>query len=83
MYIRELNMKVAKWGNSLAIRIPRDVADALGINEGDEVQLSPADKPVIGIARQMSREEVLERLRRFEGLLPPGYKFDRSHAYGG
>jgi antitoxin MazE len=81
MYIRELNMKVAKWGNSLAIRIPKDVAEALGINEGDEVQLTPADKPVIGIARQMNREEALERLDRFRGLLPPGYKFDRRDAY--
>ncbi|HEX8466183.1 MAG TPA: AbrB/MazE/SpoVT family DNA-binding domain-containing protein [Allosphingosinicella sp.] len=76
-------MKVAKWGNSLAIRIPKDVAEALGINEGDEVQLSPADKPVIGIARQMTREEALERLDRFQGLLPPDYKFKRSDAYGG
>ncbi len=74
-------MKVAKWGNSLAIRIPKDVAETLGIEEGDEVQLSPADKPVIAIARQMRREEALERLSRFQGLLPPGYKFDRSDAY--
>ena len=76
-------MKVAKWGNSLAIRIPKDVAEALGLNEGDEVQLSPAEKPVIGIARQMSREEALARLDRFRGLLPAGYKFKRSDAYGG
>jgi antitoxin MazE len=76
-------MKVAKWGNSLAIRIPRDVAETLGIREGDEVQLSPADRPVIGIARQLSREEALARLDRFQGLLPAGYKFKRSDAYGG
>jgi antitoxin MazE len=82
MYILELTMKVARWGNSLAIRIPKDVAEALGISEGDEVQLAPAEKPVIGIARQMSREEALERLDRFQGLLPPGYKFKRSDAYG-
>lgn len=82
MYIQELNMKVAKWGNSLAIRIPKDVAETLGINEGDEVQLTPAEKPMIGIAREMTREEALARLDRFRGLLPPGYKFDRSDAYG-
>ena len=75
-------MKVAKWGNSLAIRLPKDVAAALGISEGDEVELSPMEKPVIGIARQMSREEAVERLKRFQGLLPPGYKFDRGDAYG-
>ncbi|HEY0130394.1 MAG TPA: AbrB/MazE/SpoVT family DNA-binding domain-containing protein [Allosphingosinicella sp.] len=74
-------MKVAKWGNSLAIRIPKDVAEALELKEGDEIELAPAEKPVIGIARRMSREEALERLKRFRGLLPAGYKFDRSDAY--
>jgi antitoxin MazE len=74
-------MKVAKWGNSLAIRIPKDVAQALELKEGDEVELSPSDKPVIGIARQMTRKEAIERLKRFRGLLPPGYKFDRKDAY--
>lgn len=74
-------MKVAKWGNSLAIRIPKDVAEALELKEGDEVELSPSDKPVIGIARQMSRKEAIERLKRFRGLLPAGYKFDRNDAY--
>lgn len=80
MYIRELNVKVAKWGNSLAIRIPKDVAEALGIKEGDEVELSPSDKPVIGIARHMTREEAIRQLRRFEGTMPADYKFDRDEA---
>jgi antitoxin MazE len=80
MYIQELNMKVAKWGNSLAIRIPKDVAETLGIKEGDEVELSPSDKPVIGIARQMTREEAIRGLRKFRGLMPPDFKFDRDEA---
>jgi antitoxin MazE len=80
MYIRELNMKVAKWGNSLAIRIPKDVAEALGISEGDEVELRPADKPIIGIARQMTREEAIRQLRSFRGTMPADYKFDRDEA---
>lgn len=80
MYIRELNMKVAKWGNSLAIRIPKDVAEALGIHEGDEIELRPAEKPVIGIARQMTREEAIRQLRSLRGTMPVGYKFDRDEA---
>jgi len=32
-------MKVSKWGNGLAVRIPKDVAAALGLKQGDEVDL--------------------------------------------
>ncbi|MDB5541994.1 MAG: AbrB family transcriptional regulator, partial [Devosia sp.] len=32
-------MKVAKWGNSLAIRLPASVVDALKLTEGDDIEL--------------------------------------------
>ncbi|HYI38839.1 MAG TPA: AbrB/MazE/SpoVT family DNA-binding domain-containing protein [Allosphingosinicella sp.] len=80
MYIRELNMKVAKWGNSLAIRIPKDVAKALGINEGDDVELEPGRIGVLRLNREMTREEALESLRRLRGTMPVGFKFDREEA---
>jgi antitoxin MazE len=32
-------MQVARWGNSLAIRIPAAVAEALDLRAGDEVQI--------------------------------------------
>lgn len=32
-------MKVAKWGNSLAIRIPAPLALELGLTEGDDIQI--------------------------------------------
>ncbi len=80
MYIRELNMKVAKWGNSLAIRIPQEVVKALGINEGDDVELEPGRIGVLRLNRQMTREEALENLKRFRGTMPPDFKFDREEA---
>jgi antitoxin MazE len=80
MYIREFNMKVAKWGNSLAIRIPKDVAEALGINEGDDVDLEPGRVGILRLNRQMTREEALESLRRFRGTMPLDFKFDREEA---
>jgi antitoxin MazE len=80
MYIQELNMKVAKWGNSLAIRIPRDVVGVLGLSEGDEVELEAGRVGLLRINRQMTREEALENLKRFRGLLPANYKFDREEA---
>lgn len=75
----EVAVKVAKWGNSLAVRIPKDVAEALGLVEGSEVKLV-ALKDELGLVRQMTREEAIESLRQFRGLLPPDYKFDREEA---
>lgn len=73
-------MKVAKWGNSLAVRIPKDVAESLGLREGDEVSLQPGDPGVICVQREMSREEAIRSLRRFRGTMPADYKFDREEA---
>jgi antitoxin MazE len=73
-------MKVAKWGNSLGIRIPKDVVDALGLKEGDEIQLRPGEAGVLRVDRQMTREEAIRSLRRFRGTMPADYKFDREEA---
>jgi antitoxin MazE len=45
-------MQVAKWGNSLAIRIPASVVEALGLKEGDDVEIHVAGRPTFGVARK-------------------------------
>ena len=75
-------MKVAKWGNSLAVRIPANVADAVGLKEGDEVQMHVAEKGrAFEVKRQMTREEALEALKKFRGLIPADFKFNREEAH--
>ncbi len=32
-------MQVSKWGNSLAVRLPAVVIEALGLKEGDDIEL--------------------------------------------
>ena len=32
-------MQVAKWGNSLAVRLPASVVEALKLKEGDDVEI--------------------------------------------
>ncbi|WP_244136142.1 AbrB/MazE/SpoVT family DNA-binding domain-containing protein [Burkholderia sp. BCC0801] len=32
-------MQIAKWGTGLAVRLPAGLVDALGLREGDEVQV--------------------------------------------
>jgi antitoxin MazE len=76
----ESNMQVAKWGNSLAIRLPAAVVAALGLKEGDEIEIHVADERELAVARKPSRSELLNRLRAFRGRLPSDFKFDRDDA---
>ena len=32
-------MQVAKWGNSLAVRLPAAVVEALELEEGDQIEI--------------------------------------------
>ena len=73
-------MRIAKWGNSLAVRLPAAVVEALGLKEGDEIEIHVADNRQFGIARKPRREELLNRLRAFRGRLPADFKFDRDEA---
>ncbi len=75
---RQSGMQVAKWGNSLAVRLPAAVVEALELKEGDEIELHVADARQLGVARKPGRYELLRRLRAFRGGLPPDFKFDRD-----
>ncbi|WP_044559927.1 AbrB/MazE/SpoVT family DNA-binding domain-containing protein [Azospirillum sp. B4] len=73
-------MQVAKWGNSLAIRLPAAVVEALELKEGDEIEIHVADDREFAVARKPGREELLKRLRSLRGRLPADFKFDRGDA---
>ena len=73
-------MQVAKWGNSLAVRLPASVVEALELKAGDEVEIHVADAKVFSVARKPGREDLLKRLRAFRGRLPDDFKFDRDEA---
>jgi antitoxin MazE len=73
-------MQVAKWGNSLAIRLPVAVVEALELKEGDEIEIHIADAREFAVARKPDRIELLKRLRAFRDRLPADYKFDRDEA---
>jgi antitoxin MazE len=73
-------MQVAKWGNSLAIRLPAAVVEALKLREGDEIEIHIADARQFAVARKPGRTELLKRLRAFRGRLPADFKFDRNEA---
>ena len=73
-------MQVSKWGNSLAIRLPAEVVDALELKEGDQIEVHIADRRRFELRRDPNRERALKRLRRLRRPLPSGFVFDRAEA---
>jgi antitoxin MazE len=73
-------MQVSKWGNGLAVRLPAALVKALGLKEGDEIEISIAGKRDFRVARDRSKERALEQLRKMRWSFPADFKFDRDQA---
>ena len=86
VYLWSNAMQVAKWGNSLGVRLPMALVHQLGISEGDELVVRPVKKksktaaPVIEVSRAPSKQELIESMRKYRGEWPDGWKFDREEA---
>jgi antitoxin MazE len=73
-------MQVSKWGNSLAVRLPSEVVQALNLKEGDQIEIRIVNARDFQVRRDPSRQRALNRLRRMRRPLPPGFVFDRAEA---
>ena len=74
-------MKLAKWGNSLAIRIPFHLVQREKLKEGDTVEVVFRDDRVLELSRDRAKLEALERIRKLRRPLPPGYQFNREEVH--
>ena len=70
-------MRIAKWGNSLAVRLPKQLVDDLSLKVGDEVAIVEATRERLGLAKDERRKQALDRLAAMRIVLPEDYKFDR------
>jgi len=77
----EAIMQVSRWGNSLAVRIPSAVVDALSLKEGDQVEIRIVGDRNFEIARDPKRMAALARLKSLQRPLPEGFRFDRDDAH--
>lgn len=75
-------MQVAKWGNSLAVRLPASVVEALQLVEGDDIEIIVDGPRQFSIRRNAETEALLARLDAFRGRLPAGFRFNRDEANG-
>ena len=74
-------MQVAKWGNSLAVRLPAAVVEVLGLKEGDDLEIDVIGSHALEVRKKPGSRELLARLRKFRGRLPADFRFDRLTAH--
>jgi antitoxin MazE len=79
----EKAMQVEKWGDSLAVRLPASVVEALDLKEGDEIEIEVAGEHTFRGSRDRSRERALARLEALQRPLPAGFRFSRDEASEG
>ena len=73
-------MHVAKWGNSLAVRLPKALVEALGLRVGDEIDLTALPGGTVGVRKIDPGAEFFARMAEFNVRAPKGYRFDRDEA---
>ena len=66
-------MQVSKWGNSLAIRLPAAVVEALELKEGDDIEIRVAGERAFEVEpRSTAANEPWSALRKLQRPLPAG-----------
>lgn len=73
-------MQVSKWGNSLAVRLPKALVDDLGLKPGDKLEIVSAKPERLAIARDERRARAVERMRARAWRIPEDYVFNRTEA---
>ncbi len=73
-------MRVSKWGNSLAVRLPKAVVGKLGLKPGDRLKTVFATRERLAAARGENRLRAIERMRARALPIPANYAFNRDEA---
>ncbi len=78
-----MKLQIGRWGNSLAVRLPKAVVERLKLKEGDEIDSSVIERALEAADREAlerRRDEAMKRIAAQRRPLPPDYKFDRDEA---
>lgn len=73
-------MQVSKWGNSLAVRLPRKLVEKLGLREGDELNVVAAGDRLLALEKSDNHEAALARMAARRWAPPEDYRLDREEA---
>jgi antitoxin MazE len=70
-------MQVSRWGNSLAVRLPAAVVDALDLKEGERLEVHVVGARSLEVRKKPGDNALVARLRKYRGRLPADFKWDR------
>jgi len=66
-----MNIQIAKWGNSLALRIPQHLLKEANLTEGDFLSASLApDGTIVLRTKQIDRKSIIRELHEFRESMP-------------
>ena len=71
-------MKVARWGNSLAVRLPASLVFELGLKEGDQIKLVRNAEGAFEVSFDEQRMRAIERRRALSVPMMSDYFFNRE-----
>ncbi|MDZ4842287.1 MAG: AbrB/MazE/SpoVT family DNA-binding domain-containing protein [Hyphomicrobium aestuarii] len=74
-------MKVAKWGNSLAVRLPAHLVSELGLAEGDDVEIRRAADGGFEMEKSKARDDFFALCEKLAEKSQQTYSFSRDDAY--
>ncbi len=72
-------MQVSRWGNSLAVRLPKKLVEEMGLSPGDEIDVRAIDARTVAVSKA-DDAEFLARLRALQKPAPKGFRWSRAGA---
>ena len=72
-------MQIAKWGNSLAVRLPSTLVEVLKLKAGDDIEIVVAAPKRFEIHRPKQIDDYFAQLQALPKL-PAGFVFSREEA---
>jgi antitoxin MazE len=58
-----MKTQIAKWGNSMAVRIPKTVADAAKLRPGDHLEMAVEGSGVVRLRRKQRKQTLNDLVR--------------------
>jgi antitoxin MazE len=79
-----MKMQIGRWGNSLAVRLPKALVERLGLKEGDEIESSAIETALASTARAEAiqrHDQAIETIKARAWKPNDGWKFNREEYY--
>jgi antitoxin MazE len=76
----EAAVQVSKWGDSLAVRLPKALVEKMGLSAGDELNIVDVVERTLVVQKEDRRKAAPARLGSRNWTLRSDYKFDRDEA---